>query len=205
MAYAGGRGERSATLNPAPRALSPSLPQNNPLFLETYGPGAASPSPASSTSEDALRFHYAVHCALDAVEERRELQFFLKRERERERDSHSYLQGAAALTLPPSLPLPSSVSAPRPRATAPDPDAGYLGVLYPTDDCVVYGAAGPTGVKVILVAADPQPAEDAVQGAAAALAAAYGEAAANPFYTPGTPLESARFAARVRAIVQGVA
>jgi hypothetical protein len=57
---------------------------------------------------------------------------------------------------------------------------------------------------VILVAADPQPGEDAVRGAAAALAAAYGVAAANPFYTPGTPLTSPVFAKRVKAIVEAV-
>jgi len=98
----------------------------------------------------------------------------------------------------------TTVSAPRPRATAPDPDAGYLGVLYPADDCVVYGAAGPTGVKVVLVAADPQPADDALRGAAGRVAAAYGAAAANPFYTPGTPVTSVAFADRVREIVEGV-
>ena len=69
----------------------------------------------------------------------------------------------------------------------------------------MYGAAGPTGVKVILGASDPQPPDDAVRAAAARLAAAYGEAAANPFYTPGTPVTSPRFAAAVRAIVEGVA
>jgi hypothetical protein len=106
-------------------------------------------------------------------------------------------------THPPSK--NTTVSAPRPRATAPDPDAGYLGVLYPADDCVVYGSAGPTGVKVILVAADPQPGEDAVRAAVSRVAAAYGVAAANPFYTPGTPLTSAVFAGRVRAIVEAVA
>lgn len=118
--------------------------------------------------------------------------------------SFSYLQ-AQPLTPHPS-PHSHAVSAPRPRATAPDPDAGYLGVLYPADDCVVYGAAGPTGVKVILVASDPQPPEDALRRAAARLAAAYGAAAANPFYTPGTPLTSPKFAAAVKRIVEeGVA
>jgi hypothetical protein len=45
--------------------------KNNPLFLETYGPAAADAGASTSGGEDALRFHYAVHCALDAVEERR--------------------------------------------------------------------------------------------------------------------------------------
>jgi hypothetical protein len=57
---------------------------------------------------------------------------------------------------------------------------------------------------VILVAADPQPPDDALRAAAARLAAAYGEAAANPFYTPGTPVTSERFRVAVRAIVEGL-
>ena len=36
--------------------------QNNPLYLETFQQGS---------SDDALRFHYIVHCSLDAVEEKR--------------------------------------------------------------------------------------------------------------------------------------
>ncbi|KAK9832604.1 hypothetical protein WJX81_002897 [Elliptochloris bilobata] len=34
---------------------------NNPLYLETFQQGS---------SDDALRFHYIVHCSLDAVEEK---------------------------------------------------------------------------------------------------------------------------------------
>lgn len=48
--------------------------KNNPLFLETYGPASIS-SAAPAGGEDTLRFHYAVHCALDAVEERRAFLF----------------------------------------------------------------------------------------------------------------------------------
>jgi hypothetical protein len=41
--------------------------------LETYGPAAStSDGGGGGGGEDTLRFHYAVHCALDAVEERRE-------------------------------------------------------------------------------------------------------------------------------------
>lgn len=40
-------------------------PQNNPLYLETF-------QQAGTGSEGALRFHYIVHCSLDAVEEKRE-------------------------------------------------------------------------------------------------------------------------------------
>jgi hypothetical protein len=36
--------------------------QNNPLYLETFQQGSG---------DDALRFHYVVHCSLDAVEEKR--------------------------------------------------------------------------------------------------------------------------------------
>lgn len=36
--------------------------QNNPLYLETFQQGSG---------DDALRFHYIVHCSLDAVEEKR--------------------------------------------------------------------------------------------------------------------------------------
>lgn len=39
--------------------------QNNPLYLETF-------QQAGTGSEGALRFHYIVHCSLDAVEEKRE-------------------------------------------------------------------------------------------------------------------------------------
>lgn len=37
--------------------------QNNPLYLETF-------QQAGTGSEGALRFHYIVHCSLDAVEEK---------------------------------------------------------------------------------------------------------------------------------------
>ena len=37
--------------------------QNNPLYLETM---------QQTGSEGSLRFHYIVHCSLDAVEEKRE-------------------------------------------------------------------------------------------------------------------------------------
>lgn len=36
--------------------------QNNPLYLETFQQGSG---------DDALRFHYIVHCSLDAIEEKR--------------------------------------------------------------------------------------------------------------------------------------
>mmetsp|Transcript_17753 Transcript_17753/g.57404 ORF Transcript_17753/g.57404 Transcript_17753/m.57404 type:complete len:139 (+) Transcript_17753:1744-2160(+) len=35
--------------------------QNNPLYLESF---------AGDNGEDALRFHYIVHCALDVIEEK---------------------------------------------------------------------------------------------------------------------------------------
>ena len=35
--------------------------QNNPLYLESF---------QSGTDEDALKFHYVVHCSLDGVEEK---------------------------------------------------------------------------------------------------------------------------------------
>lgn len=36
--------------------------QNKPLYLEAFQ--------GSSSEEDTLKFHYVVHCALDAVEEK---------------------------------------------------------------------------------------------------------------------------------------
>lgn len=48
-------------------------PQNNPVFLQTYGDAAPAPGDDDASAPDAtLRYHYAVHCSLDAVEERRE-------------------------------------------------------------------------------------------------------------------------------------
>ena len=65
-----------------PSPSSPPFPhtQNNPVFLETYGDAATNGGGGggdASTADDgagggALRYHYAVHCSLDAVEERRE-------------------------------------------------------------------------------------------------------------------------------------
>ena len=46
----------------------------------------------------------------------------------------------------------------------------------------------PTRVKLILVAADPQPRDDALRSAFAALHAAFVDAACNPFYSPGDEL-----------------
>jgi hypothetical protein len=93
---------RSASLRPSrappvcfsnPSPSSPPFPhtQNNPVFLETYGDAATNGGGGggdASTADDgacgvSLRYHYAVHCSLDAVEERRERG--MRRERGRER------------------------------------------------------------------------------------------------------------------------
>jgi len=75
---------------------------NNPLYLQTF---------PSGTDEEQLKFHYIVHCSLDAIEEK--------------------------------------VAMPK-RAPNEVNDA-YLGLLFPTEDCSVYGYMGSTRVKIVLV------------------------------------------------------
>ena len=56
---------RFCSAGPGPAAVTqqrgPLALQNNPLYLEAF---------YTANQEEALKFHYIVHCALDAVEEK---------------------------------------------------------------------------------------------------------------------------------------
>ena len=63
----------------------------------------------------------------------------------------------------------------------------------------------PTRVKLILVAADPQPRDDALRSAFAALHSAFVDAACNPFYSPGDRLPAGGgFGGAVRRAIEGL-
>ena len=68
----------------------------------------------------ALRFHFAVHAALDAVEERVT------------RSSSSSASSSSAAAV-------AAQARARAGGVAPDSGEAYLGVLYPSDEFVVYG------------------------------------------------------------------
>lgn len=100
--------------------------QNNPLYLETFTPPAGTVSDAAGDAHDddgdggALRFHFAVHAALDAVEERVT------------RSSSSSASSSSAAAV-------AAQARARAGGVAPDSGEAYLGVLYPSDEFVVYG------------------------------------------------------------------
>ena len=108
--------------------------QNNPLYLETFSP---SPSSSAGIVSDAgddddedggggdLRFHFAVHAALDAVDER------VARSSPSASSSSSSSSSAAAAAL--------AQARARAGGAAPDSGEAYLGVLYPSDEFVIYG------------------------------------------------------------------
>ena len=104
--------------------------QNNPLYLETM---------QQTGSEGSLRFHYIVHCSLDAVEEKREW-------------ASLHAWGCLACivctccmcgTLHAKGRVPACMVAPvaQPRKLPGEPSDAYLGLLYPTEDFKVYGWA----------------------------------------------------------------
>ena len=104
--------------------------QNNPLYLETFSSPAGTISGAGDGVDDeedggALRFHFAVHAALDAVDER------VIRSSSSSASSSSSSAAAAA----------AAAAQARARAGGVPPDSGeaYLGVLYPSDEFVIYG------------------------------------------------------------------
>ena len=81
--------------------------QNNPLFIEVF------------SKQEALPFHYIVHCALDAVEEKGKGVMC------------SLPRSTSAAPLKNKLMLPA-VTAPRKGPS--DLIDAYLGLLYPTED-----------------------------------------------------------------------
>lgn len=69
----------------------------------------------------------------------------------------------------------------------------------------IFSYTTPTRVKLILVAADPQPRDDALRGAFASLHAAFVDAASNPFYSPGDALPAgSAFGGAVRRAIEGL-
>uniref|UniRef100_A0A061QM00 Trafficking protein particle complex subunit 2-like protein n=1 Tax=Tetraselmis sp. GSL018 TaxID=582737 RepID=A0A061QM00_9CHLO len=125
---------------------------NNPLYLQTF---------PSGTDEEQLKFHYIVHCSLDAIEEK--------------------------------------VAMPK-RAPNEVNDA-YLGLLFPTEDCSVYGYMGSTRVKIVLVLDKSDTKDQELRKAFQQMHVAYANAIANPFHTAGQPIASRSFDNRVRQIV----
>ena len=118
---------------PPPPDLHPSnnndKKQNNPLYLETFSSPAGIISDAGDAHDDeeggALRFHFAVHAALDAVDER------VTRSSASASSSFSSSSSAAAAA--------AAQARARAGGVAPDSGEAYLGVLYPSDEFVVYG------------------------------------------------------------------
>lgn len=104
--------------------------QNKPLYLEAFQ--------GSSSEEDTLKFHYVVHCALDAVEEKGVITFWLCSARSC--TSHTVCW--------------HTVSAP--RKTPAEVFDTYLGMLYPTADYKVYAYISNTRIKFMLVLDDTQ-------------------------------------------------
>ncbi|CAD7698312.1 unnamed protein product [Ostreobium quekettii] len=109
---------------------------NNPLYIRCF---------LDESSESALKFHYIVHCSLDAIEEK--------------------------------------VLAPK-RNPAELQEA-YLGLLYPTEDCKVFGYVTSTHIKFVLVVDDAPFKEDDIQLIFRRFHHAYVNAVSNPFYTFG--------------------
>eukprot|EP00891_Asterochloris_glomerata_P006223 jgi/Astpho2/6223/Aster-03630 len=132
--------------------------KNNPLFIEVF------------SKQEALPFHYIVHCALDAVEEKGE-GFMCSLHR----------STLACLTHGAMLP---AVTAPRKGPS--DLIDAYLGLLYPTEDYKVYGYISNTRIKFLLVLNEQASREDEIRLIFQRFHAAYVDAISDPFYTMDT-------------------
>ena len=132
--------------------------------------------------ETSLRLHYISHCALDVTDERLALT-------KRARWAPPAAARCALLTHQP------------PQDAGPAVFEPYQGLIYPVEDFRVYGYITCTRVKLLITVDDTAEVRDAdMADAFRRLAAAYADAASNPFQTPGEPLHCRSFAAAVEAI-----
>jgi hypothetical protein len=146
--------------------------QNQPLLLHIRK--ADNQEDAAEASKSRLRLSYVAHCALDALEEK---VLLARRAAAAEGTGGAFLSSASP------------------------PDA-YLGLLYPTEEYRVYGYCSATHLKVVLVVepaaavavaatatSSPWPRDAALAALCRRLHAVYVDAASNPFFVPGAPLE----------------
>lgn len=149
--------------------------QNQPLLLHIPNSNDTQKDADADSTKSRLRLSYVAHCALDALEEKVLLA----------RRAAAAAEGTGGAFL----------------SSASPPDA-YLGLLYPTEEYRVYGYCSATHLKVVLVvepavggttaapaAAPAWPRDAALAALCRRLHAVYVDAASNPFFVPGAPLE----------------
>lgn len=128
--------------------------QNNPLYIRTF---------PDVQGDALLQYHFTIHCALDAVEEK----LLQKR--------------------PPG-----------------DHMDTFLGLLYPTDDCKVYGYITNTNTKLIALVSDSTPPnykDESIAKVLRKIHHIYVDFCTNPFFSFGIPIQSAKFDNLVRQAV----
>ncbi|XP_039134051.1 trafficking protein particle complex subunit 2-like protein [Dioscorea cayenensis subsp. rotundata] len=89
-----------------------------------------------------------------------------------------------------------------PKKSGPTLNDTFLGVLYPMDDCKVYGYLTNTNVKFIMVTTDTDLKDGDLRSFFKDLHSAYVDAVSNPFHIPGKKITSKSFAERVSSIVK---
>jgi trafficking protein particle complex subunit 2 len=169
--------------------------QNQPLLLRPLSSSSSAAAAAATTTDDddeeRLRFSYIAHCALDALEEK----VLLARRSAADAASAGPFAGGGV-------------------GVGGSGGGAYLGLLYPTERYRVYGYCAATHLKVVLVveplllfadargggAAEPPPLPSSSSSSSwprdADLSAlcrrlhlVYVDAASNPFFVAGAPLE----------------
>ena len=133
---------------------------------------------ATSDPEKELDFHYIVHTSIDVINEKTAVN-----------------------------PSPSPAS-PSPSSTKLDASSNlsgnrelYLGVLYSTEQYKVFGYVTNTKIKFILIVQSTLLRDNEIRQMFRKLHIGYASLLSNPFYVPGTPIQSKKFSKVVESLM----
>jgi len=169
---------------------------NRPLFMASYGFEGAD---GVRDAEGERQMHVALHCALDAVEERR---LAAREAIDAAREASRGAAEAAARSPYAAGQAPGVASVPAPTVADAHFDC-HLGVLYPTDRFCVYGRLANSRTKLLLAADAADEVFDAdLRALFRRLHAGFADACCNPFYVRGTKVTSERFGRFVDTLVR---
>jgi len=172
---------------------------NRPLFIAGYGFEGGEGAGGGRDVEGERQMHVALHCALDAVEER------ILAAREAVEAARDASRSAAAVAAR-SPYAPGQAPGVMPPAVPPVSESHFdchLGVIYPTDRFCVYGRLANTGTKLLVVADAADEVHDVeLRALFRRLHAGFADACCNPFYVRGTKITSERFGRFVDTLVR---